>query len=176
MWPTNVVQRNRHSNHCPDAPQPWQRPISKKHLNIDLNEHIYIYRYYIYSLKHVYIMCVFVCVCLCVSIGCIYELYWRLKVDIILHRAPNFQATILRFHQWKKNIHTKITQRQKVDFSGRTFAPAPILQPLTTKKKKAVLHPKTKWIPPIRRVPLHPNGGGCPCWKCHPRRLSQMED
>ena len=34
----------------------------------------------------------------------------------------------------QKTIHTKITQRQKADFSGLTFAPAPILQPLTTKK------------------------------------------
>ena len=60
-------------------------------------------------------MCAFVCVCVCVSIGCIYELYWRLKVDIILHRALNFQATILRFHQWKKkkNIHTKSHKGKK---------------------------------------------------------------
>lgn len=136
--------------------------------------YIYIYKYYIYiyNLKHVYIMCVFVCV------------YW-MHLWVILtskggyHTSPGPKFSGYNFAVppvEKKNIHTKITQRQKVDFSGLTFALAPILQPLTTKKKKAVLHPKTKWIPPIRRVPLHPNGGGCPCWKCHPRRLSQMED
>lgn len=85
-------------------------------------------------------MCVFVCV------------YW-MHLWVILtskggyHTSPGPKFSGYNFAVppvEKKNIHTKITQRQKVDFSGLTFALAPILQPLTTKKKKSGSSPQNE--------------------------------